>query len=380
MGRTRQRDAKIEFIRVVACFLVILNHIMIVPTSGDGVFYDATAALVALIWTDVPLFLLISGFLMFQRLDLEHLWNHYVHKIKNFMVYVLIPSCIVVVISGVLAPFLTGDLTWAELLAEKNLHLECIKNYIFMQQTSSIYSVFWYIWVYAKIIAFFPLLVLLCQDVKDKNIIRRFLMLVSALNIAFVDLQNIAQKTIGNFDNYTLDKYFLYILLGYEIYLLSKRKSEQKLGIYGGILLGLSVVASVAIEHICFYAKGTEYMTTLFNITASVGMFLLLYAIARPKRPNFWSFVGRNTLYIYMVHIIVIFSCEKIWGKFFWNLFGAGGNVLWLILYDAIYGMIIFSISLLLALLLQVIYEKGILLLINKMYFGIKGIRKGRNE
>lgn len=381
MGRTKSRNAKIELIRVVACFLVILNHIMIVPTSGDGRFFHGTATLVAIIWTDVPLFLLISGFLMFQNQEqLNDLWESYRHKLKNFLIYVFIPSCIIVVISGMIAPFLIEGKTFAQLLAEGNLHLECIKNYIFMQQTSSMYSLFWYIWVYAKVIVFFPLLAFVCQDTKDKSRVRRFLMLLSAGNQLFIDLQGATQKSIGNFDNIFLDKYFLYILLGYEMYLLTQTFDIKKIRIYGIVTLVGSVLATILVEHVTFYRFGTEYMPGIFTVTASVGMFLLLYSLREPRLSKMWNYLGKSTLYIYMVHIIVIFSCEKIWGKFLWNLFGAGSNVLWLILFDAVYGAIIFALSLAVGILFKWCYEKIILFVLMKLGSVVKGIGKGSNE
>lgn len=383
MGRTKERNAKIELIRVLACFLVILNHIMIMPTSGDGQFYFGTAILVAIIWTDVPLFLIISGFLMFQNAQQEEqksLWDAYVHKLINFFVYVFIPSCIIVFLSGMIAPYLNGEATLQSILADGNLHLECIKNYIFKQNATSIYSVFWYIWTYAKIVMFFPLLAAVCQDTKDKNAIRRFLMILSGLNIAFVDLQGMVQKSIGNFDSITLDKYFLYVLLGYELYLISGKIKAEKMRFYGIAILIVSILGTVGVEALCFYRSGNAYMPVIFTVTASVGMFLFLYSLPEPRFGRVWNKVGKSTLYIYMVHIIVIFSCQKIWGDFFWNLFGEGSNFMWLILYDAIYGSIIFAISFAIGIVFKIIYEKIFVKIAGKLLVSVSGMRKATNE
>ncbi|MGN0348902.1 MAG: acyltransferase family protein [Roseburia sp.] len=382
MGRTKERNAKIEFIRVTACFLVILNHIMIVPTGGDGVFYHGTAALVAVIWTDVPLFLLISGFLMFQNTAerLDCLWKTYCHKLKNLLLYVLLPSCMIVVISGALAPFLTGGQAFQELVAERNLHLESIRYYILMQQTTGMYSIFWYLWVYARILLFFPLLAFVCQDTRDKNLIRRFLMLLSVLNVAFLDVQSMLQKELGNFDKLVLDKYFLYVLLGYELYLLCRRLEKKRLMYVGAILFVLSIGLTVLAGHFSYYRTGTQYMPTVLTMSASVGLFLLLYALSSPKRIKQWNVLGTNTLYIYMVHILVIFSCQKLWGNFFMELFGGGSNVLWLILYDIVYGTIIFMISLVIGCFFRLFWERIGIGSIEKLLGVCRQLREGSNE
>ena len=385
MGRTKERNVKIELIRIVACLLVIMQHITIVPLiSETGELYEGVATLIAIFYKDVPLFLIISGFLMFQKPGEEKitdLWTSYRHKLKNLLLYVFLPSCIIVAISAVLAPVLTGEQTLSELMAAPDWKLifVCIRNYIVIQQTASVYQIFWYLWVYIEVVMFFPLLAFICQDTKDKNKIRRFLMLLSGLNVLLNDLQVIGWWT-GNFDNITLNKYFLYVLIGYEFYLFVQRADMKKIRICGAVMFGGGIAVGVLVERYFYYRQTLQYMPVVFTIAASAGLFLLLYSLKEPKLPKVWNYLGKETLYIYMVHILVIFTCKNIWGDFFMNLFGGGSNVLWLILYDIVYGAIIFTISMAVGLIFKLFYEKVILFMIEKIASLVKRGGKGSNE
>lgn len=385
MGRTKERNVKIELIRLAACLLVIMQHITIVPVIGEtGELNKGIAALVAVFYTDVPLFLIISGFLMFQKSGtdgIEHLWQSYWHKLKNMLLYVFLPSCIIVFVSAVVAPVLTGEMSWQELIAAKDmtLPLVCIRNYIMIQQTASLYQIFWYLWVHIKVILFFPLLAVICQNTEDKNRIRRFLMLLSWLNVLLNDFQVIGWWG-GNFDSITFDKYFLFVLLGYEIYLFVQKAEQKKICRYGAVMFTASILVGVLVENY-FYRKQTlQYMPVVFTVSASVGLFLLLYALPEPKTTRVWNYLGKATLYIYMVHILVIFSCERIWGDFFLNLFGGGENVFGLIVYDIVYGALIFVLAMAFGLIFKLFYEKIILFVIEKVYSAIKRVGKGSNE
>jgi fucose 4-O-acetylase-like acetyltransferase len=207
-------------------------------------------------------------------------------------------------------------------------------------------------------------------------------MVLSALNLLLSDVQGAAQKSIANFDNLTVDKYFLYILLGYEVYVLVKEHKSvhnRQLTIAGAAVFFGSCIGTVLTGHICFAATGESYMPQILTMSASAGLFLLLVTAVKPRHTKLWNYLGCRTLYIYMVHIIVIFSCEQVWGDFFWKMFGSCQNVLWQLAYGIVYGTIIFLISLLLGNLFRFIYEKlllGMALKATKSIFDRqKGIR-----
>lgn len=375
MARTKERNVKIELIRIVACFLIIVEHIMLVPTdNGAGKLYVGRIVLVALTYMAVPLFALISGYLMFQNLgqnDDKGLWQSYRHKLKNFLVYVFIPSCVVVLVSGFVGPYFKGEVTLEQLFAEGNLNLYCVQNYILQQQTISVYENYnhlWYIWTYMKIVLAFPLLAGVCQDTKDKNSIRRFLILLSGLNFLYVDIQLGLAKGIGDFNSITFDRYFLCVLLGYELYLFIQKTDMKKIRVWGTALFAGSTVAGVLVEYISFTLHGLKFIPVVSTLAGSVGAFLMLYSFGTPKHTGVWNYVGKLTLYIYMLHILVLACCRRLWGDLSVELFSDNGTVLGVIIYDILYGTVIFMLSLGGGAVFRLVYENGIVASLGELW------------
>lgn len=385
MERMKERDSGIERIRVIACFLVIVNHIQVALVIENGMFFNGRALLYAFIEQNIPLFMMITGFFMFQNIDmncLNSIAKRYTHKLRNFFLHIFVPSVIVVLVSAFLYSFIVGEKSFAETFLDPEFQGELLKNYIFLQQADYICVHLWYIWTYARIVLCFPLLAFICQNSKDKNLIRRFFMELSIINIAFVDVEAFFNIGKGNFDSIVFDQYFLCILLGYEIWLLFLKNKDQwaKIRICGFVIMLIGILGKTVLQSIYFSHFAAEYHTTVFAILPSVGLFCALYTQKKIKAAKFWSWLGENTLYIYLVHVAVMFCCNNICDQYFWKLFGAGKNILSFVIYDLAYGSIILGSSLVIGIIMKVLYENVLLMSIRQMFRGTLLKRRDRNE
>lgn len=380
MQKTTNRNSGLERIRVIACFLVIMNHIQGAPVVENGFFFKGRECLIVLTQTCVQLFLMISGFSMFRNTEknLDELWELYWRRLKKFILYIFVPSFIIVIISAVFYSFIVEGKTISDVFLERNFQWIYIKDYIFLQQSDYICVHLWYVWEYAKIIVFFPFLAFICQNNKDKNRIRRMYMLASAINVIFVDAQNFAGVVKGNFDNLTINKYFLYVLIGYELYLVFSKPeiNRKKIRMIGVALLGVALVSDILLQSSYFKRTGGTFLLSTIIGLAAIGNFMFLLSLKEPKFPQIWRWLGKRTLYVYFVHVIVIFTGENVWGRFFWEIAGAGKNSLSLIGYSLIYTTLIFGLSVVVGGLFSFVYEKVFLSIGKKILVKINNGRK----
>lgn len=375
MEKAIDKNSRLERIRVIACLLVITNHIQGAPVVENGIFFAGRESLIVLTQTSIQMFLMISGFLMFCNTGnhLEELWGTYWHRIKKFLLYLFLPSLVIVVVSAVFYGFIVDGKTMPEVFAERNFQWFYIKDYIFLQQSDYICVHLWYVWEYAKIIVFFPLLAFLCQDTKDKNRIRRLFMTASAANTIFVDARSFLGIPKGNFDSLTMNKYILFVLIGYELYLLFLQReiNWMRVRIVGAALFCVALAGDIVLQSWYFERTGTTYMAATILGCAGVGNFLFLFSFQESGLSAVWNWLGKRTLYIYLVHVIVIFTGENVWDRFFWEIAGAGKSMLSLLVYSFGYGAVIFALSLVTGMLFAVVYEKIFLTIGGKFLFQI---------
>ena len=100
----KKRYSEIELLRCVGCFLVICAHMY--PTIiENGNIYKGRLLIGAIIGDDVPVFLLITGFFLFQKGDISII-TYWKSKLCSFLKKIWIPSIFLVIITCVLTPII----------------------------------------------------------------------------------------------------------------------------------------------------------------------------------------------------------------------------------------------------------------------------------
>lgn len=260
--------------------------------------------------------------------------------------------------------------------------MELFKKLPFLSKGEYICVHFWYVWTYAKILVFFPLLAMLCKKDVDKTRIRRFLMLLSVMNLLLTEVMKFVGKSNVNLSDYTLDKYFLYVLIGYEIFLLLGKTdiNIKKVRAVAIALMLAGIFGEIILNYVYFYMNGTDYTSDCTTVISSVGLFVALNTLRETRISKIWNWLGRYTLYVYMVHSAVIHICNRRWQMPIWIMCGAGESTLALLMYDVIYGLIIFMISLGVSIVFKFVYEDILLKTAKKMYVSARGVGKATNE
>lgn len=385
MGHTNERNSNVERIRVIACIFVIWNHVQSVSIVDAGNFRVDQALIYSVMEVHVPLFLIITGFFLFRKVDkngYEGLMNEYLIKIIHFIGKIFIPALIVIAFSAIFYQFIVNGDTIADVFRKREFHWEFLKDFVFKQEPGHICVHFWYVWTYAQIIVFFPLLAGICQNSFERVKIRRFFELISLLNILFVDAQNFIGKSLGDFDGYALNRNILFVLLGFEIYSIVKEHTVniRKLKHYGLLMIFTGIACKILLQYLHYKMFNQVYSPMAITIPISVGAFLVLYALKESKHSQIWNWLGQYTLYIYMVHVAVIYVCNRAWYQHIWLICGEGKNIVSLLFFDVIYGFVVFGISLFVAIIFKVIYEEVIEKPIIKLVDRVRKVADEKNR
>lgn len=313
---SKKRDTSIEWMRIIACFLVIGAHIQL-SMNVDGSIAFRRLVGSSLLSDNVPLFFLIAGYFLFSRTEedtsaiLKTFGKKTHHVIRNF----LLPITILIVIIANIAPYIHGECA----LADCTFNPASVKHYLYEffcnQNAYDRAGHFWYICSYLKVFIWFPALALICQ--KDKSItnLRRLLLVFAYIVIIIQDLENIFGRDFGSYEDMTLGQHALYVVLGYEIYYIFHHTKWQnkKLRYIGLALFAGGLIVKMSLQSYLFDTYGIDTASRHFMglecgpcYITSVGAFLFWHSFREKFHSRIITFFGKYTLYIYMFHGMVI--------------------------------------------------------------------------
>lgn len=360
-----KRDASIEWIRIIACFLVIGAHIQLsMNVDGAAAFHRIVES--SLLADNVPLFFLIAGYFLFSKTEngssdiLKVFGKKTIHVIRNF----LLPITISIVIIANITPYIHGEYA----LRECTFNPEAVKQYLYEffcnQNAYDRAGHFWYICSYLKVFVWFPALALICQ--KDKSItnIRRLLLLFAYIVIIVHDLESIFGRDFGSYENMTLGEHALYVVLGYELYYIFHHTKWQnkQLRYIGLALFAGGLITKIFFQSYLFETYGIDTASRHFMglesgpcYITSVGAFLFWHSFYEKFHSRIIVFFGKYTLYIYIFHGMVIDRSWEIrnmitvWCNNCTNLFGD-------LLYYLLFGGYVFCVSFVIGFIFERIY------------------------
>lgn len=323
-AKKNKKDVSIELIRLIACLIVIGTHMAL--TTYNEVQVDWSRLFTKCFLADgVAIFFLITGFFISNG-------RSYKKVIVNTIKKVLIPSFLVLVIAQIFTNFLINKDSFMNCI--RNFGIENIKTILSSIIQGEVHTTIptaahlWYVFSYIQIIIIFPVLGLLCKEEKENRLARRILIILSVLSILTKDVQKLfIIPAIGEIEIFSIiDAKILFILLGYELYVLKDKIKNNKmctvLGIcaFGAINLlrykaeSMYMIRNGLIEEAAFVS-----WDTVFGIISALGLFLAIYSL--DIKNNFLSniipYLGSMTFGIYLVHFLIIakidiFRFEKI--------------------------------------------------------------------
>ncbi len=363
-----KKNVSIEVLRIIACILVIMAHIQLHPVQ-DGIVINGRLIFSAIIADNVPIFFLITGFYMFKDIKTDHdILTVYRRKIKDVIIKLWIPAFIVAIISCYLEKRFYGkeEIDWLQLW-----------NFVFKLQAGGNFGHLWYICTYIKIIIWFPLFALLCQNQEIKNKIRRLFIIASLSCVFLNDLEYVIGKDFTNFSDIFFNYHVIYIFLGYELSLFLKDDKNENSKLYvGGVVFILSIITKVCMQKIMYSINGVWidnrflWLESFLCYFSSCSIFCFWYSLRKNLKENkiiFW--LGKYTFYIYLFHILIINMTPSIKEKI--NSWHLGENFISTIFYYVEYGALIFLLSLIISIPFEKIYHL-LITKIGKILFLIK--------
>lgn len=298
-----KRIYQIDLLKIIAFFLVVMVHhnIFIIGDSLDFPY-------LYIIKSCVPIFMICTGFTLFiKEREIKTIF-------KNLLKRIILPA-IAVLIIGILLSIYQKHLSLENLLIT-------IKQYLGMWQIHNISNYTFYLWYVLALIGIYvayPVLSLFCKDSLKENKIRHYVMIFTFLSsFLFPTFEIITRKNIfprygiGIFDMY----YILYVLIGYELYLMYKNNKLTKIkNIYSLILLILSIIfcsafsrGNYATIHSIYAAEPYNLYNTVPLLMFSVSLCLLVLNIdiKNEKIINVINYLGHNIYTYYLIHLFIV--------------------------------------------------------------------------
>ena len=356
----KKRDISAELIRVIACLLVIGNHLCLQVYNVYDVQVDWSRLFQRCFLTDcIPLFFMLTGFFIANGRSYKKIWKK---TAKN----VLLPTFIFVIFTQIFHPFIINRESFMYCLKTFDLNIDGIITAVLKADVSYLQGLcdhLWYIFAYVKIIIWIPLLWLVCKNNKESNLARRIMISLGLLSLFTSDIQRFVTFSFGKIEILNLaSAEILYVLLGYELFIHKDKFRNKKVLIVSLLLFGLINVAKYEIEKqymiinhfydIVGRENFLDWKYTILNVISSVSLFVFLYSfeIKNEKLGNLLVWLSDKTFGIYLIHYLILakvdlYKFEKI------------GKVVYELIYMAVGLVVVFIASIIIVLLLRKIRD-----------------------
>ena len=299
------RIAYIEWLRVIACFAVIVVHV-----SGGQEWFSAKE--VSFEWTIfnlynslvrwcVPIFIMISGALFLnpeKEIGIHKLYVHNTFRIFTSFVFWSFVYASYNFIGSVDSNRING---WIIQFLEGHFHM-------------------WFLWLIIGLYVLTPILRKISKEKKLMqylilisiffNFVIPFLLDVTDIFIpAFQPIVRIIQSHLTNLNLQAIGGYITYFFLGY--YLSTIRPERKKVNLLI-ILFFFASLAIAGLTYMLFYIEGNpsqefyEYSTFLV-LVQSVSIFLTCKYYFCEKTSKIISILSKYSFGIYLVHMLIIY-------------------------------------------------------------------------
>ena len=326
----QKRISQIDAMKLICAFFVVTIHIVTDYRIQDGVISEHVLLGESFLRCCVPVFFMCSGYFLFSR-------DHSIKKIYKKLLF------------GLVLPTLAAILFWFvfnDAIENQNTILGCIKNIrpgSFLQLFRGLlnwdYSMvkngfyLWFMIVLIKIYIAYPVIKLLCVDELGKNKIRRYTMaLLGISEILFPTIEGLTNNNLMLYGYSVFCDYsFLYIFLGYELYLFFSRNDIRRswclyglCAYIGGSLLTYLATVFIDIPYDEMFNEMFFDYNSCFILIAAVGFFMFFrnMKFSNIKINGRISFLGQRTFVLYLIHYMVIraLACYGVMGFLSRNL------------------------------------------------------------
>lgn len=360
------RDYSIDFIRVIACYMIVLFHI-----------HQWSVLILNFLPVATHLFIMITGYFIFNKN-----YNNKEILLKGIK-KVVIPTIIFVMIT----------LNFSNWFLNKSSLLDCFNNFsillIFKNlpkillldflgiDNSILYQNLWYIKFYFTVLLLYPFFKAICSKKTNDNY-RKLIIVCFTLNMLIRTLNGLEITKVDLILPFNSDDY-LYLLLGYELSLSHKKllNGSIKNTILGIIFIIFGFIIQYNVRRCLLISNSSNlnyYMNSegVFSVFSTVGLFIFLGNLGKKlnrfKKGINW--LSNKTFGIYVIHFIIIIKLKNMG---IYNILSNKLGKLNQVLYEILYAFLIFLICLTIVTIIKSI-KKKVSLTINKIEIANKKV------
>lgn len=364
------KNHSIELVRIIACLLVIMAHSQL-GVAENNAMISGRLAISTIIADDVPLFLLVTGFFFFGRIKSDaDIIKTFPYKAKSFLSRVYLPTIAYILIS-IFYRYFTSPTPLASIWdADWNY----LGRFIFRLAPG---DHLWYICTYMSFIFFFPMLAFVCQDDPKKNKLRRILLGIAIGGALIGDIQYFFKMRMFDLDKFLWGYCTIFLILGFELSLFIRKFDgrQKKLFAIGAITYLLGFFIKFGLQSYMFATYGDinnrfRWLQCSPCFVTATGLFIIVYALGTLIKANSIStkiinFIGSCTFAIYLFHMIVIKETGSWRGTLFGKFEGAR-TFFDSLAYYVTYGLAVFAVTLVIAIVFKFVFEKPVEYLFNR--------------
>lgn len=358
----RPRDWRVELLRVIACFMVIIIHIRQYPFSGTTL-RDSVILMYVLSGPSVAIFFLISGFFFRESQSILHIW-------KRFLTSVICPSMVLIMALSFLRPWIAQP-EISLLQSMRMAHplqdfLSMLRGFLCLDVVSfgSYAEHLWYILSYGTMMLWVPMIIGLLRAHEERILL--LLMGFAFLHFTLDNLNGLYPLPIALYRPECIGKPTMYAIAGCFLYrhVTVRRatldRSTEARARHTCLLLALLLSIALFFLQKHIYVKGfqmgqdTAALNASYYYTSWNGMLCGLQSIAisafilmLPEIParaaQTIRTLGSLTFPIYLIHFILTnhfraLGIEQAAQKLF------GSRFVGIVLYTLCYAALIFAL------------------------------------
>ena len=357
---TERNNISVDLIRILAIFIIIMLH-----TASwyilEGTFLKTEGMIYSFLQDGIPLLWYAVGMSLF----------HKDNTIKNSVIstgkHIVLPALVYVFLSSMLAPWLAGKTAVIDCLSPANVNWRGIAGSIVKGSTSGLPmgGHLWFVFSYIKLMLWFPLLRYICADDKKANAVRRYLILLALLSELAADAQQFIKLPTGNISVFTiLNSDLLYVMLGYELSLWVDTLRTKKLLVFcTGSAVFFAANLSRFVVTRWFHASGNAYETFMHiehivSVFSSMGLAAAIMMI-EPGNNTVRKLISKLADYSFLMYLAhwAVFNRMASAGKRALIYDKMYGNALIKLTATVYYGLIVFAVTLAVAVAARAIYR-----------------------
>lgn len=293
----------ISMLKIIACFLVIVNHTnsVIFLTTTSNKLWTTSMISFYICKMAVPIFILISGALILSK---EYDYKKTIRKFIKFFLILIFISLIYYIYS----------------CSKENVSFSIKEFIINLYNNNNSYHL-WYIYLYLSIIIMIPFLQKLIKGMSQKDFIIFFIISILINSSLIIIPHYYPQFELSNFYLYIFHPYVGLLLTGYYIENILTIKNKKMAIAICLIIILLFPLLSTYLTYIEKINNPESYLffdnIELINITIpSIATFILIKLLIKNKEKpasKIINCIANNTMIIYLIHMLIIENTVSIY-------------------------------------------------------------------